>query len=148
MLAPPRPTPPSLAQGFEGAADGRVTLIGDVKRVSDKEVEADGLRALYKVLTTPLVSRTSRLHQPAPACTSLHRPAPACNPHSAQPAAEAPPATLAAQPVAPTRPACRPTRPACRPTPHVCQAKHPNAFWADFGDFTYFRMHDLKACVA
>lgn len=36
------------AKGFEGAADGRVTLIGDVKRVSDKEVEADGLRALYK----------------------------------------------------------------------------------------------------
>jgi len=60
------------AKGFEGAADGRVTLIGDVKRVSDKEVDADGLRALYK-------------------------------------------------------------------------AKHPNAFWADFGDFTYFRMHSLKA---
>ena len=28
------------AKGFEGAADGRVTLIGDVKRVSDKEVDA------------------------------------------------------------------------------------------------------------
>merc|ERR1712129_444473 len=25
------------------------------------------------------------------------------------------------------------------------KAKHPNAFWADFGDFTYFRMHSLKA---
>jgi len=60
------------ANGFEGAADGRVTLIGDVKRVTDKEVEADGLRALYK-------------------------------------------------------------------------AKHTNAFWADFGDFTYFRMINLRA---
>ena len=60
------------SKGFEGAADGRVTLIGDVKRVSDKEVERDGLRELYKT-------------------------------------------------------------------------KHPKAFWADFGDFTYFRMHNLKA---
>ena len=60
------------AKGFEGAADGRVTLIGDVKRCSKEEVEEQGLRELYK-------------------------------------------------------------------------SKHPNAFWADFGDFTYFRMHDLKA---
>ena len=25
------------------------------------------------------------------------------------------------------------------------QAKHPNAFWADFADFTYYRMTELKA---
>ena len=60
------------AKGFEGAADGRATLIGDVKRCSKEEVEELGLRELYK-------------------------------------------------------------------------SKHPAAFWADFGDFTYFRMHDLKA---
>lgn len=60
------------AKGFEGAADGRVTLIGDVKRCSKEEVERDGLAALYKT-------------------------------------------------------------------------KHPNAFWIDFGDFTFFRMHNLKA---
>jgi hypothetical protein len=60
------------AKGFEGAADGRVTLFGDVKRCSKEEVEELGLREVYKT-------------------------------------------------------------------------KHPNAFWADFGDFTYYRMHDLKA---
>jgi len=60
------------AKGFEGAADGRVVLIGDVKRVSKEETERDGLREVYK-------------------------------------------------------------------------SKHPKAFWADFGDFTYFRMHNLKA---
>ena len=60
------------AKGFEGAADGRVVLIGDVKRCSKAEVEELKLPALYK-------------------------------------------------------------------------GKHPNAFWADFGDFTYFRMHSLKA---
>lgn len=60
------------AKGFEGAADGRVTLIGDVKRCSKEEVEEDGLRELYKT-------------------------------------------------------------------------KHPNAFWADFGDFSFFRMEELKA---
>lgn len=60
------------ANGFKGAADGRVTLIGDVKRVSAEQAEADGLPALYR-------------------------------------------------------------------------SKHPNAFWADFGDFSYFRMHNLKA---
>ena len=60
------------AKGFEGAADGRVVLIGDVKRCSKAEVEELKLPALYK-------------------------------------------------------------------------GKHPNDFWADFGDFTYFRMHSLKA---
>ena len=60
------------AKGFEGAADGRVVLIGDVSRVSKEEVEEQELRELYK-------------------------------------------------------------------------AKHPNAFWVDFGDFTFFRMTDLKA---
>jgi len=60
------------AKGFEGAADGRVTLIGDVKRCSKEEVEADGLKELYK-------------------------------------------------------------------------AKHPNAFWVEFGDFMWFRMTELKA---
>ena len=25
------------------------------------------------------------------------------------------------------------------------KAKHPNAFWVDFGDFQFFRMTDLKA---
>mmetsp|Transcript_45615 Transcript_45615/g.134925 ORF Transcript_45615/g.134925 Transcript_45615/m.134925 type:complete len:277 (-) Transcript_45615:264-1094(-) len=60
------------AKGFEGAADGRVTLIGDVKRCSKEEVEADGLKELYR-------------------------------------------------------------------------AKHPNAFWVDFGDFTWYRMTELKA---
>ena len=60
------------AKGFEGAADGRVTLIGDVRRCSKEEVEADGLRELYR-------------------------------------------------------------------------KKHPNAFWVDFGDFQWYRMHDLKA---
>ena len=59
------------AKGFEGAADGRVTLIGDVQRVSKEEVESDGLRELYR-------------------------------------------------------------------------AKHPNAFWVDFGDFTFYRMSELK----
>ena len=59
------------AKGFEGAADGRVVLIGDVKKCSKEEVESDGLRDVYK-------------------------------------------------------------------------SKHPNAFWADFGDFTYFRMSNLK----
>jgi putative heme iron utilization protein len=61
------------AKGFEGAADGRVTLIGDVKRCDGAEVEELKLRETFK-------------------------------------------------------------------------AKHPDAFWADFGDFTYFRMHELKAC--
>ena len=28
--------------------------------------------------------------------------------------------------------------------PELYKSKHPNAFWADFGDFTYFRMTDLK----
>jgi len=60
------------AKGFEGAADGRVTLIGDVKRCGAEEVEELGLKAKYK-------------------------------------------------------------------------EKHPNAFWVDFGDFTFFRMHELKA---
>lgn len=60
------------SNGFEGAADGRVTLIGDVRRCSKKEVESDCLVALYKKM-------------------------------------------------------------------------HPNAFWADFGDFSYFRMHNLRA---
>ena len=60
------------ASGFEGAADGRVTLLGDVKRLKKEEVDEANLRELYK-------------------------------------------------------------------------GKHPNAFWADFGDFTYFRMHNLKA---
>ena len=32
----------------EGAADGRVTLIGDVSRVSKEEVASEGLAALYK----------------------------------------------------------------------------------------------------
>jgi len=59
------------AKGFEGAADGRVVLIGDVKRCSKEEVASEGLAALYK-------------------------------------------------------------------------SQHPNAFWADFGDFTYFRMHTVK----
>ena len=59
------------AKGFEGAADGRVVLIGDVKQCSKEEVASDELPALYK-------------------------------------------------------------------------SKHPNAFWADFGDFTYFRMTNLK----
>jgi len=59
------------AKGFEGAADGRVVLIGDVKKCSKAEVEEEGLAAVYK-------------------------------------------------------------------------GKHPNAFWADFGDFMYFRMHSLK----
>jgi hypothetical protein len=36
------------ANGFKGAADGRVTLIGDVKRVSAEQAEADGLPALYR----------------------------------------------------------------------------------------------------
>tara|TARA_B110001452_G_scaffold237806_1_gene217876 strand:+ start:975 stop:2060 length:1086 start_codon:yes stop_codon:yes gene_type:complete len=36
------------AKGFEGAADGRVTLIGDVTKCSKEEVEADGLKELYK----------------------------------------------------------------------------------------------------
>lgn len=61
------------AKGFEGAADGRVTLIGDVTKCSKEEVEADGLKELYK-------------------------------------------------------------------------KSHPNAFWVDFGDFTFFRMTELKAC--
>ena len=60
------------AKGFEGAADGRVTLIGDVKPCDDGEVEERGLREIFK-------------------------------------------------------------------------AKHPGAFWADFGDFTFYRMHALKA---
>jgi putative heme iron utilization protein len=59
------------AKGFEGAADGRVTLIGDVKRCDGAEVEELKLRETFK-------------------------------------------------------------------------AKHPDAFWADFGDFTYFRMSNLK----
>ena len=60
------------AKGFEGAADGRVVLIGDVIKCSKEEVDEKSLRDVYK-------------------------------------------------------------------------AKHPNAFWADFGDFSYFRMHNLKA---
>ena len=60
------------ASGFEGAADGRVTLLGDVKRLKKEEVDEANLRELYK-------------------------------------------------------------------------GKHPNAFWADFGDFTYYRMTELKA---
>jgi len=36
------------AKGFEGAADGRVTLIGDMARCSKEEVEAEGLRELYR----------------------------------------------------------------------------------------------------
>ncbi|KAL1496397.1 hypothetical protein AB1Y20_016352 [Prymnesium parvum] len=36
------------AKGFEGAADGRVTLIGDVERCSKEETERDGLRELYQ----------------------------------------------------------------------------------------------------
>jgi len=60
------------SNGFEGAADGRVTLIGDVRRCSKTEVESEGLVALYKKM-------------------------------------------------------------------------HPKAFWADFGDFSYFRMHNLRA---
>ena len=60
------------ANGFEGAADGRVVLIGDVKRCSKAEVEELGLVGVYK-------------------------------------------------------------------------GKHPGAFWADFGDFTYYRMASLKA---
>ena len=59
------------AKGFEGAADGRVTLIGDVKRVSKEDVEAGKLKELYL-------------------------------------------------------------------------AKHPKAFWVEFGDFTFFRMEELK----
>ena len=27
----------------------------------------------------------------------------------------------------------------------IFKAKHPGAFWADFGDFTFYRMHALKA---
>lgn len=60
------------AKGFEGAADGRVTLIGDVSRVKKEQVEEQGLRELYR-------------------------------------------------------------------------EKHPDAFWVDFGDFTFYRMHELKA---
>eukprot|EP00325_Prymnesiales_sp_UTEX-LB-985_P030059 CAMPEP_0174737544 /NCGR_PEP_ID=MMETSP1094-20130205/68474_1 /TAXON_ID=156173 /ORGANISM="Chrysochromulina brevifilum, Strain UTEX LB 985" /LENGTH=315 /DNA_ID=CAMNT_0015940787 /DNA_START=195 /DNA_END=1142 /DNA_ORIENTATION=+ len=60
------------AKGFEGAADGRVALIGDVERVSKAEVEEGGLRELYR-------------------------------------------------------------------------SRHPNAFWVDFGDFTFYRMKELKA---
>jgi len=60
------------AKGFEGASDGRVTLIGDVKRCNKTEEEELSLRQLYK-------------------------------------------------------------------------DKHPKAFWADFGDFSVFRMHNLKA---
>lgn len=59
------------AKGFEGAADGRVVLIGDVVKCNADEVAEESLREVYK-------------------------------------------------------------------------AKHPNAFWADFGDFTYFRMTALK----
>jgi len=60
------------SNGFQGAADGRVNLIGNVRRCSKDEVEKDSLRELYK-------------------------------------------------------------------------KTHPNAFWVDFGDFTFFRMHEVKA---
>ena len=60
------------AKGFEGAADGRVSLIGDVVRVKKDDPELENLRALYK-------------------------------------------------------------------------EAHPKAFWVDFGDFTFYRMHALKA---
>ena len=52
------------ANGFKGAADGRVTLIGDVRRVSPKEAEADGLPALYKAKhpnACPQLAATRRL---------------------------------------------------------------------------------------
>lgn len=73
LLQAPKGAKASLtvtANGFKGAADGRVTLIGDVKRC-DKE-ELPELRELYR-------------------------------------------------------------------------AKHPDAFWVDFGDFTWWRMSELKA---
>lgn len=73
LLAAPKGAPAALtvtANGFEGAADARVTLVGDVKRCSKDE--AAELKELYR--TT-----------------------------------------------------------------------HPNAFWVDFGDFTFFRMSELKA---
>ncbi|KAG5184587.1 hypothetical protein JKP88DRAFT_269721 [Tribonema minus] len=59
-----------MAANFKGASDGRVTLIGDVGRVPEDEIEA--VRTSYKV-------------------------------------------------------------------------KHPNAFWVDFGDFSWFRMDTIKA---
>lgn len=59
------------ATGFEGAADGRVTLVGDVARVKDEE-ELVTLRKTYR-------------------------------------------------------------------------EKHPDAFWVDFGDFSWWRMRELKA---
>lgn len=60
------------AKGFEGASDGRVTLIGDIKRCNKTEEESLNLRQTFK-------------------------------------------------------------------------DRHPNAFWADFGDFSVFRMHELRA---
>ena len=78
------------AKGFEGAADGRVTLIGDVKRVSDKEVDADGLRALYKAkhpnAYRPHVARShlggAAAHRPGPMKQALL--APGCLTHAAR----------------------------------------------------------------
>ena len=78
------------AEGFEGAADGRVTLIGDVKRVSDKEVDADGLRALYKAkhpnAYRPHVARShlggAAAHRPGPMKQALL--APGCLTHAAR----------------------------------------------------------------
>jgi putative heme iron utilization protein len=71
LLVAPDGSPASLtvtAAGFKGAADGRVTLMGKVRRCAKEEAEP--LRELYK-------------------------------------------------------------------------AKHPGAFWVDFGDFTWFRMSEL-----
>jgi hypothetical protein len=59
------------ASGFSGAADGRVSLLGDVARVKD-ETEIESLRKIYR-------------------------------------------------------------------------QKHPDAFWTDFGDFSWWRMKELKA---
>ena len=73
LLTAPKGAPAALtvtANGFEGAADARVTLIGDVKRCSKEEAEP--LKELYK-------------------------------------------------------------------------KTHDKAFWVDFGDFTFFRMSELKA---
>ena len=73
LLQEPENAPASLtitAKNFKGAADGRVTLMGRIRKCSSDE--AGPLREVYL-------------------------------------------------------------------------AKHPNAFWVDFGDFTWFRMHQLEA---
>ena len=124
------------AKGFEGAADGRVTLIGDVKRVSDKEVDADGLRALYKAkhpnAYRPHVARShlggAAAHRPGPMKQALL--APGCLTHPARAAEQPSSRATQAHPGPPRATHCHPgpqSGPRSRPR---CRRERPAPPWA------------------